>query len=516
MINSFIIRGSRVKNSIVKTLLVFLLITPFSFADLGINQLREIDDSLKTAYEDYYFSVFDHLKKSQENPKFYFESYERTQIIRDTKIFLSNFNEINSLLTKKRVTQINKKNVDSIALRAIKYHWLSKFVDLTFDGGNGFVAVLSEDSINLEYNSARYRNIVKDLISQSKRDSEVSTEPHNIQRDVKDKNMVYFYDNFLKIRKLGIDQAIENHIFVSIAEYASSSDNLLKKMKDIDYKAGSYSVFYFIKVGLLKAASYIALPGNHKISLKALKKVDHLAQPGDIGIIQRYYKLSNLVFKGNWTHSLLYLGEYSKFERYFQSDAKTNSFYALKCFERELNCSDYISYLNLFFKKSMDMYKEGEHQKDPIVTIESLKPGVILFNMKKSMGWDNLALLRPTKLSILDKAQAIERAFESIGKPYDYNFNGHTQERFVCTELVSFAYESDPRTNKKGLSWEMNFVMEKPVMYAFDILETYFKRKNTNKQELEVVYYLKGEKGEFGKSRFGNEQELLESVDISD
>lgn len=504
-------------NFFLKLLVMIFIVTGQTLASIDSAELQKINLHLKESYENYYLNIFDYAKKAQDDPRFYFESFERTQIIKHTKIFLNKFNEIEMLLAKKKFTGINKKNIEVISLRSLKYQWLTKFIDLTFSGGNGFVAVLSEDSINLDYNASNYRNIVKDLISQGTRRSKDSHGPaEKVHHNIEIKNMVYIYDNFHKVKDLNLDSDLENIISLSLFEYAESMDELSKKMKDIDFKAGSYSVFYFIKVAMLKALSYVALPGQHKISLETLKKVDHLVLPGDIGIIQRYYKLSNLVFKGNWTHSLLYLGEYSKFKNYFAQDQETNSFYALKCFEKELNCTDYLSYLEIIYKKEMKIYQEGEKQDDPIVTIESLKPGVILFNMKKSMGWDNLAILRPKLLSPLDKARAIEKAFESLGKPYDYNFNGHTQERFVCTELVSYAYESDPITNKKGLSWEMNFVMDKPVMYAFDILETYFKRKSSPKQELSIVYYLKGEKGQFGKSRFGSEAELLESVDISD
>lgn len=493
-----------------KTLLIgfILAVNCQAFAGMSkfLTQKKSLNDQLASAFDTFYFQTIDLSLRVSNDEKTYLEEYERDNLVSETMTFLREIRKIDDLIIKYQKDSLSKNAAKILVLKGLRNEWLAKFVRTTFMGGNAVVAALSEDSSRFSYSGQIYKNIITQL--------ELETETSVLSSQV---TMYYIYRNFKSVtEKFKLNNEEYDSLFFSVANFIDNMAEVHKMMNEIDLKAGTYSAFYFLKVFFLKAASYVALPGNHKISLETLKKVDSKLLPGDIGIIQRYYKLSNLVFKGNWTHSLLYIGTYSKLKTLTKNDRETNDYYVSKCFKEELNCYDFISFLEVKYPNALKKYKDGEKLSDPIVTIEALKPGVILFNMKQSMGWDNLAVLRPTKLSFLDRVKAIEYAFENIGKPYDYNFNGQTIDRFVCTELVSYAYQNDPRINKKGLSWEMNFVMNKPVMYAFDILETYFKRKNTNKQELKVVLYLKGEKGEYGQARNGSESELLDTVDLND
>ena len=264
--------------------------------------------------------------------------------------------------------------------------------------------------------------------------------------------------------------------------------------KQTNWNTGNYNILYTLKEFILKTFSYVAIPMKHAIQKEELERVaQNEFLPGDIAAIQRYGKLSNLVFKGNWTHGLIYIGKHSSFAKYFDSDDETNQLYKEKCLREELNCSTFMQYLSRKYPKHMKEYAKSEQDGRPFVTIEGLKPGVVFMELAPSMAWDNLVVLR-AKISKKDKALALERTFSSLGKKYDYAFDGNSYSRFVCTELIQFSYESNPYENKKGVDWDQNLVMGKPAMYGFDLVQTYVNQIEdpSREHQLELVIYMKG------------------------
>ncbi len=78
--------------------------------------------------------------------------------------------------------------------------------------------------------------------------------------------------------------------------------------------------------------------------------------------------------------------------------------------------------------------------------IEALLPGVQINTLEHFLNIDDLAVLRPTYLSLDEKKCAILRAFSQVGKEYDYNFDVETDKRIVCSEIAYVVYNS--------LDWE--------------------------------------------------------------
>lgn len=494
-----------------------LIILIFSTKTFGSTKdVLNLSKVIEKDFIHYAQNIENYIVNSHEDENTYFLPFERRIILKNTKKLLSSISKLDQFGANKVIRVASKKRSseydERILAKVLKYNYLSRFFHLSFYAGNAFTTVLSEGAEDINFKGKKVRKLFTKTLTQAR----VSySRSQNKKGDINQlafprvADFIQFNEKVIKNRNF---DKLEKELYQSSLEEFLANIKAIKKLKSsVTLKNGSYSPLYYLKVIILKGASYLALPGKHKISLETLKEVDHKLSPGDIGLIQRYNKLSNIVFKGNWTHSLLYIGAYSKLREYFDYDEETNQFYTIKCLQETLPCQDFIGYLHLKYPKKMKRYYEGQFANDPIVTIESLKPGVILYPMGKSMAWDNLVLLRP-RLSKKDKAMAIETAFSNIGKPYDYNFDGRTDERLVCTEVISHTYAPNPLENKGGLTWKVSTVSGRPVMYAYDILKTFFERENTPNQELDIILYIRGEKGNYGKSRDGDYQELRDSV----
>lgn len=478
--------------------------------------------------------------KTTYSPRYIVKHYERINLLNSFK----NLQELlhkNDEEIKKIRKNIRKKKYDRavelMGMQVAKYNTSLQLMNYLMMSGENFISVFSDDFEDIGYDSKEFEKLFKKTNYQSYdsnrphgqangRSSSPSVNRYHLSiianPTIKDFSLLdHEVRRYAKYNKQDAElEMIEDTVEESLEEL--STFKYLKK--HTDWNAGSYNIFYNIKEFILKSFSYVALPMKHRIQEKELKRVSEAEfLPGDIGAIQRYGKLSNLVFKGNWTHGLLYIGKHSKFKEYFSNDLETTQVYAQKCMDLNLECYDFMSYMNTQFSDYMEDYRESEEKGRPFVTIEGLKPGVVFMELGPSMAWDNLVIIRPN-LSVKDKALALERAFASLGKKYDYSFDGNSYSRFVCTELIQYAYEANPFENKKGIEWDVNMVMGKPAMYGFDLVQTYINQVNDPKREnqLSLVIYMKGikknalkrmaDRPEFGTARRGTVKELEKTL----
>jgi uncharacterized protein YycO len=75
--------------------------------------------------------------------------------------------------------------------------------------------------------------------------------------------------------------------------------------------------------------------------------------------------------------------------------------------------------------------------------LEAISEGVVFTTPEHAAGADHVAALRP-RLSAVEKAAALLRAFGYAGRPYDFDFDFRTDAALVCFELVYKAYEAGP------------------------------------------------------------------------
>lgn len=114
------------------------------------------------------------------------------------------------------------------------------------------------------------------------------------------------------------------------------------------------------------------------------KKLEETLQPGDVFVTRKEKALTNYFLPGYWPHAALYVGDGN--------------------------------------------------------VIESLKDGVRVRTLQSPFGNDAVCVIRP-KLDGDLIQQAIERANQHVGKPYDFDFDFKRSDRLVCTEVVYRAYE---------------------------------------------------------------------------
>ena len=73
--------------------------------------------------------------------------------------------------------------------------------------------------------------------------------------------------------------------------------------------------------------------------------------------------------------------------------------------------------------------------------LEALRqPGVTVNTLEHFMDIDDLAILKAPAMNEVITAQLLLRAFQQIGKPYDFNFDVTTEREIVCSELVYTVY----------------------------------------------------------------------------
>jgi len=217
------------------------------------------------------------------------------------------------------------------------------------------------------------------------------------------------------------------------------------------------------------------------VNQKQIKEIQSLLKPGDILLERREWYLSNIGLPGYWPHAALYIGTPQERMAYF-NDKTVASYYAK-------HKGSFDDYLKTRYPKA---YQIGlipqEHHHIPRV-LEAISEGVSFTTLEHSVDADSVVILRP-RLSKLEKAMAIERAFHYSGRPYDFNFDFLTDAELVCTELVYKAYE--PKQNYTGLTFPLQEIVGRKVTTANDIARMFDEEYGTSKQQLDFIAFYDG------------------------
>lgn len=193
------------------------------------------------------------------------------------------------------------------------------------------------------------------------------------------------------------------------------------------------------------------------ITLPQIEKLPPRLRPGDILLERRNWYLSNPVLPGFWKHSALYIGPLEDLKR--------------------LGVTRHPA-----FRKHLAAYFIAAPDGRGNSVIEAVSEGVILNSLTHSLHADYVAVLRP-RATDPQIAAAIIRAFENIGKPYDFDFDFQDTSRIVCTQLVCVAYEGT-------IDFKLVPIKGQDRLSANEVARKYAAEVGTPAQQLDFVLFL--------------------------
>ncbi len=269
----------------------------------------------------------------------------------------------------------------------------------------------------------------------------------------------------------------ESHQYL-VANSLNATKTVVNKYSD-DFENGLFNSWFPIQMNVADTMGKIHLSARHTnfITEDQIKEMKPHLEPGDIFIERRNWHLSNVGIPGFWPHAALYLGTSSEMNDYFKEQFPREGF---------SNLDELVKYrFPTFYNQHKAINEKGHNY----AVIEGQAPGIILLSLEESGMADYLGVLRP-KLSKEEKLNAVLRALGNYGKPYDYNFDFETRDEIVCSELVYDAYL--PNNGSRGLNFELTLTSGRKMISPNAIVKKFYNEHNTEKQELDFVYFLDG------------------------
>lgn len=83
--------------------------------------------------------------------------------------------------------------------------------------------------------------------------------------------------------------------------------------------------------------------------------------------------------------------------------------------------------------------------------IEALRPGVQINTLEHFLNIDDMLVLRDPSLNDEQRKDFLIRAFNQIGKDYDFNFDVETDKKIVCSEIVYVVFHNIKWPTEKSL-----------------------------------------------------------------
>lgn len=222
------------------------------------------------------------------------------------------------------------------------------------------------------------------------------------------------------------------------------------------------------------------------VSPAQIAALGRVLEPGDLLLVRREGYLSNIGIPGFWPHAVLYVGTPDERRRAFASPEV-----AAWVQGRGHADGDFEA---LLARTHPAAHARAVASEDgwPRRALEALSEGVVFTTLEHAAGADHVAGLRP-RLSAVEKAAAILRAFGYAGRPYDFNFDFRTDAALVCSELVYKAYEPGP--GRQGLRFPLVDVLGRPVLPPSEIARVFDTELGTPAAQLELVRFLDGRGG---------------------
>jgi|GEM_PF-1929305 hypothetical protein len=229
----------------------------------------------------------------------------------------------------------------------------------------------------------------------------------------------------------------------------------LKPIKDFFYKP-----YYYLAATISTWISEFQYRKSAPLITPEL--VDELLfqlQPGDLVLERRHFYLTNIVLPGYWPHVVMYVGTRKQIH--------------------ELGLLG-----NPKFQKIM-AETEGKFGDTPThYFVDALTKGVSMTTQEKRLNLDSIAVLRP-RVPLSVKKQAIWRALNYLGKPYDFEFDLFSADKIICSEVIYRAYGSH-------LNLQLTKIMGRMTLPPVNIANSFIKSRKEEDRPLDFVLFFKG------------------------
>jgi hypothetical protein len=214
------------------------------------------------------------------------------------------------------------------------------------------------------------------------------------------------------------------------------------------------------------------------ISIEQVREAAKKSEPGDVIVERRNWYLSNIGLPGFWPHAALWVGSPDELAAW-SKDPEIE-----KIFKPSLS-----KYLEIQHPEAWKAYIKPDHEGNPRRILEAISEGVSFNAAEESIRADYVAAMRP-KMSKLDKARAIARAFGYAGRPYDFDFDFYTDTTLVCSELVFKAYE--PREGVKGIKLGLEKTVGRMALGPNSIVRTFDSQCGSPDEQLTFAWFIDG------------------------
>lgn len=222
-----------------------------------------------------------------------------------------------------------------------------------------------------------------------------------------------------------------------------------------------------------------------------------LARPGDIIVERRNWYLSNVGLPGFWPHAALFLGTPDDLAATFDEDSDVRAAYG----------GSFTAALERGYPAAWASYVSNDAAGHPRRIIEAVSEGVVFASAEHSLGADYIACMRPLRPN-REAAMAIERAFAYAGRPYDFDFDFHTDAALVCSELVYKAWE--PRDGMAGVRLELVEMLGRPTLPPNLAVAQFDRERDADAPQLGFVFFVDGNESRNSAS-FADEHAFRES-----
>jgi hypothetical protein len=226
------------------------------------------------------------------------------------------------------------------------------------------------------------------------------------------------FDQYLSKSFVGQRMLLDDMDFrVKRAIFTSAQLGQSHFFESINLLVGALSKLFGNTAGLVQTRSgMLKTLAQNPERMKALKAQ---LRPLDILLEKTPFRLTDSFIPGYFGHAALWLGNYEELSQ-------------LSIIHNE----KIIPFLT-----HPDVAPHAERIKKGESVLEALRiPGVTLNTLEHFMDIDDLGALAAPEMNDEVRVQHLLRAFQQVGKPYDFNFNVETEREIVCSELIYTIY----------------------------------------------------------------------------